>query len=297
MGAAGLLREQRQQRAERPLGSARRPRRMGRSRRGAVVCRRSEPDGRALLTLGPSGQCGGSVLRAWRWANVLWRDYVAPVAGCSRPQGWARRCSALKGHAVPSPGFSLGTAGLLVTLFAVACQPAPRVTTLEAPTAPGTQSADPVLATDPVTGDLLLAWVAGDTAGWHVYFARSRDGGGTWSTPARVTDREHDIRPHGESSPRLVATPNVVAIVWTNSVPAALNGGAVIVWDVGPDGKPALFVAHIAPDGRAGPPVAVAGSAGADHPEAATLGDGRAVVAWTERRGDATRVRLVTVTP
>lgn len=85
------------------------------------------------------------------------------------------------------------------------------------------QSADPALAVDPGSGDLLLSWVGGDERGWAVFFARSTDGGSSWSTPARVAggpDAPGEVHPHGESSPQLVAgSGGRVALVWPNSVP------------------------------------------------------------------------------
>jgi hypothetical protein len=74
---------------------------------------------------------------------------------------------------------------------------------LSAPAA-GKESADPALAIDPSSGDLLLSWLGGDSTGWALYFARSGDGGATWSPPATVTDARGVVLPHGDSSPRLV---------------------------------------------------------------------------------------------
>lgn len=81
-------------------------------------------------------------------------------------------------------------------------------------------AADPALATDPATGDLLLAWVGGsEQGGWHLWFSRSADTGRTWTPPSRVTDRPGDIQPHGEASPRLAAGPRgQVALLWATSV-------------------------------------------------------------------------------
>lgn len=88
------------------------------------------------------------------------------------------------------------------------------------PVAAASESADPALAVDPSSGDVLLSWVAGDSAGYGMYFARSSDGGVTWSEPSVVAAKASDIKPHGESSPRLVAAPGRLALVWSNSVAA-----------------------------------------------------------------------------
>jgi hypothetical protein len=105
------------------------------------------------------------------------------------------------------------------TLAAACAPPAPHVRTIEPPTAPGTQASDATVARDPGNGDLLLSWVAGDSAGWHLYFSRSGDTGATWSAPVRVTRKTGDVHPHSESSPRLVAAPGVQALVWIASLP------------------------------------------------------------------------------
>ena len=81
------------------------------------------------------------------------------------------------------------------------------------------ESADPALGVDPSTGDLLLSWVGGDSAGWSLYFARSGDQGQSWSPPVLVTRKANEVHPHGESSPRLVAaTGGRVALAWTTSI-------------------------------------------------------------------------------
>src|SRR5688572_28223582 len=87
----------------------------------------------------------------------------------------------------------------LVYLLASACA-RPDVETLPAPwdRAPG-EVADPTLAINP-GGDLLLAWVCGGGEAWHVWFARSQDGGSTWSDPVRVTTAAGPAHPHAEAS-------------------------------------------------------------------------------------------------
>lgn len=84
----------------------------------------------------------------------------------------------------------------------------------------GAESADPSLALDPDNGDLVLSWVAGDSTGWSLYFARSADTGTTWSPPVVVAGGGHEVHPHGESSPRLVAASGGrFAVAWVNSIP------------------------------------------------------------------------------
>ncbi|HET8624530.1 MAG TPA: sialidase family protein [Gemmatimonadales bacterium] len=87
------------------------------------------------------------------------------------------------------------------------------------------QSADPALAVEPRSGNLLLGWIAGAGEVWTLYVARSRDGGASWSAPAVVAGgpgTPNEVHPHGESSPRLVVAPGGrVAIAWPQSIPVA----------------------------------------------------------------------------
>lgn len=120
--------------------------------------------------------------------------------------------------------FRSTTAAGLLALTVAACGRAGErlsIEPLEPPVAAetGLGSADPALAVDPESGDLLLSWIAGDSTNHELYFARSADAGRSWSAPVRVTDRRGDVHPHGEGSPRLVAAPEgVVAIFWNNRI-------------------------------------------------------------------------------
>ena len=111
--------------------------------------------------------------------------------------------------------------GVLLLAVAACDNPPEAGFTVSALTSPAamTESVDPALAVDPVTGDLLLSWVGGDSTGWALYFARSTDQGKTWSAPASVTNPEERIRPQGESSPRLVAaSEGRIALAWVGVV-------------------------------------------------------------------------------
>ena len=101
-----------------------------------------------------------------------------------------------------------------------ACRPsAPAATMLEVPSVSGaSEAADPAITADPATGDILISWVAGDSSGYNLYFARSSDRGASWSAPVRVTDREHDIRPHAEASPRMIVASGAIALFWPNHI-------------------------------------------------------------------------------
>jgi hypothetical protein len=91
------------------------------------------------------------------------------------------------------------------------------------PAAASPQAADPALALDPESGDLLLTWVGGaPRLGWRLYFARSADGGQSWSAPAVITTDTGLVHPHGEAAPRLVAAPgHRVAVVWAQGFDVA----------------------------------------------------------------------------
>ena len=92
---------------------------------------------------------------------------------------------------------------------------------LEAPSAGGSRSADPALAIDPGSGDLVMSWIEGNGHTWALYVARSATRG-AWSAPVRVAGgaaQPQEIHPHGESSPRLISgADNHLALVWPNSI-------------------------------------------------------------------------------
>lgn len=79
------------------------------------------------------------------------------------------------------------------------------------------ETADPALAVDPESGDLLLAWGGSqDGETWDLYMSRSTDGGDHFSPAVRVNHTQGALHPHAEGAPRLVAAPGVVALFWNN---------------------------------------------------------------------------------
>ena len=84
------------------------------------------------------------------------------------------------------------------------------------------QSADPAIAVLPGSGRLVLSWIGGDGRSWTLRVSGSDDRGLTWSVPVDVAGRGQgdELQPHGESSPRLVASPGGrIALTWVANVP------------------------------------------------------------------------------
>jgi hypothetical protein len=150
----------------------------------------------------------------------------------------------------------------------------------------GTASADPALAIDPTTADWLLTWVGADSsaAAWSVWFSRSSDQGLTWSAPVRVTDRAHDVHPHGEASTRLVVSPRgVLAAVWATSieVPGRQWPASNVRFSRSIDGGRTWSRSVTLNDDTTGAP------GGHTFHGAAWSGDSSLLVAWLDERGGA----------
>ncbi len=113
-------------------------------------------------------------------------------------------------------------AAALLAAGALACStPSLDVTELRPPPTATRLAGDPALAREPGSAALFLAWVSGPADARQVEFARSGDGGASWSAPVRVTLEPGDVGPpHGEAAPRIVAAGGGrVALVWSKSVP------------------------------------------------------------------------------
>jgi hypothetical protein len=163
----------------------------------------------------------------------------------------------------------------------VACDRGPKVETLSGPSIAGRQSADPALAVDAKTGDLLMSWVEGDSAGYLLQLARSSDGGVTWSDAVPVTTSLGEIKPHAEASPRLVSTNGVLGIFWPKqqAIPGRRFPASQMRFARSLDG------------GRSwSPPItlnddtAAAAPAGHTFHGATAVGDSTFVVAWLDSR-------------
>jgi hypothetical protein len=116
-------------------------------------------------------------------------------------------------------------------------------------------------------------WTAFTDATSDVYLSLSRDGGVTFSAPARVNDIEGDARASGEQAARvMVGYRNAVHVVW----PAQHEGQTVIRYAGSKDGGRTFSPAV---------PIAGASLTGARGWHAATLGhDGGVQVVWLDGR-------------
>lgn len=108
---------------------------------------------------------------------------------------------------------------LTATLFiaAAGCSHVPStVTETRPPSIAAVQAGDGAILIEPSTHSVLLSWVAGDSAGYRIWFARSADHGDSWTAPVPVTPVGETVQMHGESSPRMVCdeTGNL-GIAWT----------------------------------------------------------------------------------
>jgi hypothetical protein len=133
-----------------------------------------------------------------------------------------------------APGVPLAL-GLAVAFLASACTPsdappgpeggAPRVQPLEAPfldAFPAT--ADPALARDPATGEVLVAFGAAEGSDaespWNLHFVRVTADGAPAGNPVQVNDRPGDLHPHAEGAPRLVVAGEALTLFWNNRIEA-----------------------------------------------------------------------------
>jgi peroxiredoxin len=120
-------------------------------------------------------------------------------------------------------GLTLGL-GLGLGLGLTGCAPpdtgrtAPVLELLSPPILTGWgETADPALAVDPETGDLVFAWGGTeDGESWNLYLSRSGDGGDHFAPAVRVNHLPGALHPHAEGAPRLVAAPGVLALFWNN---------------------------------------------------------------------------------
>jgi hypothetical protein len=146
------------------------------------------------------------------------------------------------------------------------------------------ESTDPALALDPENGDLLFSWIGGDSTSWALFFSRSDDSGVSWSAPSLVAAGP-DIRPQGESSPRLIpAGKGRVAVAWTSSivVPGRKWPATLVRFARSLDGGHNWSDPQTLNDDTASAPV------GHQFHGAAWSGDSGIVVAWLdERKGPA----------
>jgi hypothetical protein len=186
--------------------------------------------------------------------------------------------------AMTSVARRVGGAAMALLLSCGGETASPRAEPLASPSDGATPaSADPSLAAEPGSGDLLLTWVGGDSRAWRLYFARSSDRGGHWSTPVAITNDSGEVHPHGETAPRLVAGPaGQLAVVWVRDVPVATRrwpASAVRVARSLDGGRSWLPPATLNDDTTAAP-------VGHNFQGAAWIGDSGLVAAWLDERRD-----------
>ena len=117
---------------------------------------------------------------------------------------------------------NLAIGALLVLLLSGCRNSSSRVASLQPPHITGAEAGDPVIACDPASDDVLLAWIAGESTSYRVWFARSADRGEHWSVPVAVSPPGEPLRIHPESSPRMVCDgAGRVAMAWSTSVDIA----------------------------------------------------------------------------
>jgi hypothetical protein len=143
------------------------------------------------------------------------------------------------------------------------------------------QSVDPALAIDASTGDVLLSWVEGDSAGYQLRLARSSNGGETWSAPVVVTTSLDEVHPHAEASPRLVTARNVVGVFWPKQqhIPGRRFPASAMRFARSTDGGRTFQPAVTLNDDTTG-----TAPAGHTFHGATVVGDTSFVVAWLDSR-------------
>ena len=166
-----------------------------------------------------------------------------------------------------------------------ACGCASRSSTVESLPAPAVggvaRATDPALVATPDGKELLLAWVAGDSSEWRLYLARSADRGATWSDPVAITPPGEHIHPHGEASPKLLASSGGrVAAVWSTSleVPGRQWPASTVRMARSADGGRSWSLPVTLNDDSLGAP------AGHTFQGATVVGDSALVVAWLDER-------------
>ena len=161
------------------------------------------------------------------------------------------------------------------------------VTPLTLGRAMGAETADPAVAIEPRSGDLLLAWLAGEGNEWRLWFARSKDRGVTWSEPVAVSPAGESLRPEPESSPEIVCDDQRhVGILWTTWTEAegAASPASNVRFARSTDGGQAWGDAVTVNDDIASGPGLHA------YQTVAAMPDGSLLAAWLDSRPGAERL-------
>jgi hypothetical protein len=166
-------------------------------------------------------------------------------------------------------------------LALAACDAGPEVQKFAFPVTAGDSAADPALAVDPSSGDVVSSWMTAPNGKWIIQVARSKDMGVSWSKPVSVSTTTESISPHSESAPRLVVTPQgVIAVAWSDSraVPGRQWPASNIRFSRSTDGGSTWSGAITLNDDT------LTGPSGHLFHGAATAGDSGIVVAWMDSR-------------
>jgi len=141
----------------------------------------------------------------------------------------------------------------------------------------------PVLAVDGA-GGVYAAWEDWRTGEPDIYFARSLDGGGTWSGSQRIND---DATAESQYRPALARSPGgILLLVWRDFRDQGIGG--TDIWSARSTDGGAVWSANVQ--------VSDAVTTDADYPDVAVDPSGRFHVAWVEGRGIGAQVYYVNST-
>jgi hypothetical protein len=138
----------------------------------------------------------------------------------------------------------------------------------------GCPHSGPAIATGADTSTHVV-WYNGKQGAAGVYYARQV--GGRSTGPAVPLVQGQAL---GVAHPAVVSLP---------------TGGALAAYDVSPDGKRLIRLAQLLPSGKVGAEQQVPGSEDGKYPQLAVLDSTTAVLAWTESKGDGSRLRLARI--
>jgi hypothetical protein len=178
---------------------------------------------------------------------------------------------------------ALTAAGSCLAAVVTGCASPPQLENFGFPASDHAASADPALALDPVSGDVLATWMQDESDGhWRIRFSRRSELDGMWSQTVDVSPEGEPIVPHAESAQRLIASPTgVLAVVWSDSreIPGRPWPASNIRFSRSTDGGRTWSSATTLNDDT------TTGPSGHLFHGVATFGDSGLVAAWLDSRG------------